>query len=385
MIDKFKVLAFLIFFIFILSYEYPVFAAEITVIPSVSLRVEYDDNIDFNSNNEIDDFSGSIIPGLAITSKTELLELSAYGELDFKRYYDETDFDRTNQLYGFDGRYQMLKRLYFLGNFSYRKDESIDSQLEETGRVFERDRRKRYDAGGGFRYQISELSEIGPNFEYEKTNFSSKDNDDYDLYLYSLPYTRNFKNQRDTLILTPSFAKFESDVQEADGYRMEAGWKHLFSETITSNISAGARYTKIDRKDRNDNDNNWGGVGKIELSQNGETFSGLVGYLHDLRADTDGEIIQLDRIYMSFDKKIIERFGIKFYGSGYYSRRESGDNDNVRFFELRPSLYYLITENHSLELFYNYQNEVRLDDPGNPTINRNRVGLNFSLGFPKTW
>jgi hypothetical protein len=362
-----------------------IFAAEITAIPSVSLKVEYDDNIDFNSKNEIDDFSGSIIPGLALTYKTELLELNAYGEADFKRYLEETDFDRINQLYGVDSKYQMLQRLYFIGEFKYRKDESTDAQLEETGRVFQRDRRKRYNAGGGLRYQISELSEIGPNFEYEKSNFSSKDDDDYDLYVYSLPYTKNFKNQRDTLTLTPFYSNFESDVQEADGYRFETGWKHLFGETLTSHITAGVRYTKIDRKDRNDKDDNWGGVGKIEFNKRGETFSGLVGYLHDLRADTEGELIQVDRMYLSFDKRIAERFGIKFYGSGYFSRRESGDDDKVRFFELSPSLYYLLTEEHSLELFYSYQNQVEMDDPGDPTTNRNRVWLNLNFRFPKTW
>jgi len=169
---KFAVLPYAILILFLPLFLLDSSAAETTLTPSLSLKVEYDDNIDFDSNNEIDDFSGSAVPGLQFEYLTELLQFTAYGEVDFKHYYDETNFDRTNQLYGINSKYQMAERFYLLGKFEFRKDETIDSQLEETGRVFERDRRERYYADGGFRYQMSELSEIGPNLYYEKTNFN---------------------------------------------------------------------------------------------------------------------------------------------------------------------------------------------------------------------
>jgi uncharacterized protein (PEP-CTERM system associated) len=165
--SKAMVLAYSILILFYPIFLINSFAAEITVTPTLGLKVEYDDNIDYNDKDETDDFSGSAIPGLRFNYLTDLLEFNAYGELDFKHYYDETDFDRTNQLYGVDGNYQMLERLYFLGGFEYRKDETTDSQLEETGRVFRKDRREQYNADGGLRYQISELSEIGPNLDYQ--------------------------------------------------------------------------------------------------------------------------------------------------------------------------------------------------------------------------
>ena len=382
---KFAVLPYAILILFLPLFLLDSSAAETTLTPSLSLKVEYDDNIDFDSNNEIDDFSGSAVPGLQFEYLTELLQFTAYGEVDFKHYYDETNFDRTNQLYGINSKYQMAERFYLLGKFEFRKDETIDSQLEETGRVFERDRRERYYADGGFRYQMSELSEIGPNLYYEKTNFSSEEDDDYDFYRISFKYSKNFKNEKDTVSLTPSFGKYDSDTQEADGYRCEIGWKHLFGETVTSDIIVGARYTKIDNKDSNDSDNNWGGVGKIDIKKIGETFIGNIGYSHDIGSNTQGEIIEVDRLYLNLDKKIYERFGLKFYGSGYYSRKESGDKEKVRYFNLTPSLYYMLTIYHSLELSYSYQNEVEMDEPGNPETLRNRVWLSLNLSFPKKW
>jgi hypothetical protein len=385
MISKLTVMPYAILIVFFPLLLLDASAAEITATPSLNLKVEYDDNINFDSKDEIDDFSGSVIPGLRFNYLAELLEFNIYGEVDVKRYYDETNFNRTNQLYSFDSKYRMLERLYLLGEFEYRKDETIDSQLEETGRVFESDRRERYYADGGLRYQISELSEVGPNFSYEKTNFSSKEDDDYDLYRISLTYTKEFQNQRDTINLIPSYAKYNSDIQDADGYRFEIGWKRLLGETITSDIVVGPRYTRIDRKDKDNSDNDWGGIGKIEIAKKGETFIGNIGYSHDIRSSSQGEIIQVDRLYLNLDKKILERFGFKFEGSGYYSKNESGDKDKVRYFVLTPSIYYMLTEYHLLELFYSYQNQVEMDDPGNPSYQRNRIWLNLKLEFPKKW
>ena len=45
----------------------------------------------------------------------------------------------------------------------------------------------------------------------------------------------------------------------------------------------------------------------------------------------------------------------------------------------------MLTEHHSLELFYSYQNQVEMDEPGNPTSQRNRIWLNLKLEFPKEW
>ena len=385
MISKLIIIPYVILIVFLPLFLIESSAAEITATPAITFKVEYDDNINFDSKDEIDDFSGSAIPGLKLNYLTELLEFNIYGELDVKRYLDKTDFDRTNQLYGFDGKYQMLERLYLLGEFDYRKDETINSQLEETGRVFNLARRERYNANGGLRYQISELSEVGPNFLYEKTNYSSKDDEDYDLYQISLTYTKEFQNQRDTINLIPSYAKYNSDVQDADGYRFEVDWIHLLGETLTSNILFGPRYTRIDRKDNDNTDTDWGGIGKIEIAKKGETFIGNIGYSHDVRSSSQGEIIQVDRLYLNFDKRIWERFGAKFDGSGYYSNNVSGNKEKFTYFVLTPSIYYMLTEYHLLELFYSYQNQVEMGEPGNPTSQRNRIWLNLKLEFPKKW
>ncbi|MHC4215094.1 MAG: hypothetical protein ACYSWP_17170, partial [Planctomycetota bacterium] len=67
---------------------------------------------------------------------------------------------------------------------------------------------------------------------------------------------------------------------------------------------------------------------------------------------------------------------------------ESSDNvpgDRIRFFVLQPSFYYQLTENHGLQLVYNYENQKEFDEPGNPVTQRNRAWLGLTLRFPKKW
>ena len=128
-------------------------------------------------------------------------------------------------------------------------------------------------------------------------------------------------------------------------------------------------------------------MGKVALVKVGETFSGSIRYSHDLHPTTEGEIVNVDRLWIFADKRMTERLGIRFTGYTWYSNRENNDepNDKVISFELNPVLYYMLTENHLIELAYDYRNERELDEPGNPVTQRNQVWLGLQLRFPKKW
>jgi len=359
-------------------------ANDLMITPSVEARVTYDDNLDFDEKDEIDDFAGNAIPKLALDYKTELLQVSLNGELDFLKYYDETDFDRTNQFYGFDGRYRVFSRWTLAGNLEYRRDETTDSQLEETGQVVGRDRVKTYDAGGGLFYRATELSKIGFNIDYRKREFSDDNDTDFDRYTFSLPYTKQFANQRDVVTLEPAYTNFDSDDEDVTDYRLGLGWQRLLSETLTSEIKIGARYTDIEDPDGK-SDDNIGYFGELGLIKKGETFSGKIALSRDIRANSDAEIVEVNRILLRFDKQLLERFGFKFYGSGYLSENDSSNinKDKTTYITLRPSIYYQLTEYLTLDLVYNYENKKEFDVPGNPVTERNRGWIGVTIKLPQ--
>ena len=172
-------------------------AKDVTITPSIVVSTLYDDNLNFDSKDEKDSFGANAVPSLTLEYASELLKFSLIGELDVTKYFTETDFDRTNQRYGIDGQYQMSPRWRSTGNFEYRRDETIDSVLEETGQSFERKRVTTYDGGAGLFFQLTELSDIGFEADYRKRDYSSNQDTDFDRYTFSLPYTMRFYNELD--------------------------------------------------------------------------------------------------------------------------------------------------------------------------------------------
>jgi len=383
-----KIILFSISLVFsIMWFQLPCKAADLTIEPSIQLRGVYDDNLDFESKDEKDSFGANAIPNLTLDYQTELLKVSLIGQLDTIKYFTETDYDRTNHLYGFDGEYRMAPRWVIQGNLQYRRDETTDSQLDETGQAFRRKRVQTYDGGSGLFYELSELSDIGLAFEYRKRDFSSDDSADFDRYTFLLPYTKRFANQRDTLAFVPEYTIFDSDREDAKDYSFAVEWERQISETLTSQLNVGGRYTDIDESNNNNNDDSLGYFGKAALSKTTETFLGEMGVTRELRANSDGQVIVVNRFYTRGDKKFLARLGIRFYGAVYLSDTESSETngDKTRFLDLRPTLYYELTENHSLLLAYEYQNQKEFDVPGDPVTERNRMWLGFEFKFPQKW
>ena len=370
----------------LISFSQLLWAKDVTIVPAIELKTVYDDNLDFDQKDERDSFGGNAIPSLTLNYASEVLEFNIVGEVDVIKYFTETDFDRTNHLYGFFGQYQISPRWKISGDLIYRRDETIDTQLEETGQSGERDRVNTYDAGSGLFYQITELSEIGFEFDYTKKDFSGQDSTDYNVYTFSLPYTKRFANQRDTLMLVPAYTFFDSRKEDVKDYRFGFDWQRILNETLSSNVNMGIRYTDIENPNDKDDDN-IGYFGQLGLKNVGETFSAEINISRDIRANNDGEIVEVNRLLLKFDKRLTERVGASFYGAGYLTDTESKNarDDKTRYFELRPALYYLITENHMLSLDYNYQNSKEFDEPGNPVTERNQVWLGLTLSFPQKW
>jgi len=384
----------LFFFLFIL--QLPVMAADVTIIPSLKLKGEYNDNIYFERTNYVDDYIGHINPALEFGYVSELLDLKANADVDFLYYKDETDLDTETQLYELEGAYQIFERWEILGGGSYRKDTTRDSYLEETGRVIEREDVRNYSASGGLSYEINERSDIDINYNYLKTDFELDSSTDNERHTVALSYNNLLKNNLDIITFQPSYSyrdayrsrgNLDLDVSEADTYTLAFIWTHPFSETLNLESEIGGRYTEQSYNDERKDQDNWGVVADINLIKTAERYSVLIGYSRDLTTDIEGDEIEVDRISCTLNRGMTERLSFRILGALYFSRLDTQSNnrrdEDRRYYKITPSLYYQITENHNLELIYSYSNENNDNEPG--IRDRHRVWLNLTFKFPKKW
>ena len=372
-----------------LSVPFIAVARDVTVTPSITVAGAYDDNVTFVRTDEISDYLGIFSPSLTLDYASELFKMRGSGRVDVLRYAKEKDLDYERQFYKLNGDYRFTERWEFTGDVSYIKDTTLDSELDETGIVYAREDRERFNTGAGLSYQISELSDMGVNYAYSKTDYDEEGYEDYDYSSIGLSYNRRFNNGIDTFTVAPRYTRGSSDVSDFNGYRLNFGWTHLPSETYRLRVFLGARYTEQDYKDDRDDTSNWGGVADINLQKKGETYSARIGFGSDIyfRPDTD-ELSQVYKIYCNLTRRITERFS-----GGVYSRLsltqpddpDSLNDEDTWYFVVTPSLTYRLTENHFLKLSYSYQQEYNKNVEDDPRNDRNRVWLSLNFNFPKKW
>lgn len=372
-----------------LSVPFMAVAKDVTVTPSITVAGAYDDNVTFTRTDEISDYLGIISPALKLDYASELFKMSGSGRVDFLRYAKEKDLDYERQFYKLNGDYRFAERWKFSGDFAYTQDTTLDSELEETGIVYEREDRERFNAGAGLSYQASELSTMGVNYDYSKRDYDEEGLADYDYSSIRFAYNRLFNDGIDTFTVAPRYTRGSSDVSDFDGYRLNFGWTHLPSEIYRLRVFLGARYTEQDYKDGRDDTSNWGGVANINLQKKGEVYSALIGFTSDVYYRPDeNELNQVYKIYCNLTRRITERFR-----GGVYSRvsltqpddPDAQNDEDIWYFVVTPSLTYRLTERHFLKLSYSYQQEYDKNVDDDRRRERNRVWLSLNFNFPKKW
>ncbi len=373
-------------------------ARDVTIVPSINIKSEYDDNVEFTRTSVKEDVLTRINPALTLGYSTELLNLRSEFDIDILRYADETDYNTEHQQYNLNGGYKLLERYTLSGNLSYIKDTTLESELAETGLVDVRQDRERYNAGVGLSYQLSELSDMGVTYNHAETDYDWERNVDYDSDAISLSFNHRFNNQLDVFTVQPYYTGWDSEASETDNYGLSLGWVHPFSETLTLTAFVGARYTETEHTriiwiwppffydKAHEKDTGWGRVANINLRKTGETFSAAIGYDRNITYSSDGDPIERDKIHCSADRMITERMKVKFTGNLYFTKSEGQYNDrDTRHFNLRPSLSYRITENHAMSLNYSYSEHYEKNYADNRKKDRNRIWFTLRFRFPRKW
>jgi len=236
-------------------------------------------------------------------------------------------------------------------------------------------------------YRLTELSNLNFGYSYFKTDYDLEENTDFDVNSFSMTYMRDLEGQKDQIGTRLGYSKRSSDESDIDSYGTGLICNHIFTETISLYTDIGLRYTEENFKNSGQKNDDWGATANIRLRRLGETNRMDVGFRQDIQTASDGGAVNVSKLYWNIRQSLSERFAFGLGGDSYITR-EDGDSfsdiDTV-FFNIYPSLIYLLTENHSVILAYNYtiDHDRSLDD--NRDTERNRVWINFEFGFPQKW
>jgi hypothetical protein len=386
-------------------------AVDFTFNPSLSLRGEYDDNINFSRYDVKSDWIGILIPAFKFDWKTPRFDLNSSAEVEIRRYDDYTDYNDEYQRYRIETDYRLTERLSLLAGASFTRDSTLDSELEETGVVDRFYRRDRYSFNCGLNYQLTERMATGLDYNYSDTDYHSPTDQDYDTHHISGHLSYAFADRRNQIFINPTYYHYHSDRSQVDNYGLSLGWVHDFSETLKFNCYLGVRYTDTEYEwfqpqlffdpssgqfywrmvKHTESENDVGGTANVSLSGKTELSTYSVGYSRDLSYTSDGSPIDKNRFFATFSRRLSRRLNCGLESSLYFSK--SSDNfskgrrisiyEDTVYYYLQPHISWMITPDWSLRLAYNYARNRDKTLSNRRSYDRQRCWLTLVGHFPR--
>lgn len=350
--------------------------------PSLTMAGGYDDNILFVYDEEVGDYYASIEPKITTGYNSQTLGLNLDATAEIIRFTEEQDLDVENYTVLAGLGYQATQRFSLYGNLNYIRDTTLDSELEETGRVIDREQRERYGGDAGLSFQIDQLSNISLDYTYTDTIYQSDLRVNRNVNRIALPYSRSFNDYLDTWSISPSYAQARTDDDAIiDYYNLTLGWLHDFNDTLAMRNFLGYGYTQTEQDGETTPYNSWNA--DLSLIKTGEIFRFTLGFRSYITLDSQGDLLEVDRLYFRLRKKLTERLGFLFYASTYASRPvEVFDQIDSWYYDLKPELRYQLTENHSINLFYRFSSDEDRTGSNSDYRTRNVIELRFDFNFP---
>jgi len=341
----------------------------------------YDDNILFNRVDPVSDYLFRAKPSLEATLSSEKSEIGMYGYVEFLRYLKEKDLDVENYRYEISGMHQYSPRFSMEGTGFFLKDTTLDSELEETGRVVARENREQISGSAAASYLLNPVSRAGLDYTFTKTDYDSRQWVSRETHSFDFNYERWFNERVDALLVLPTINTTTTEEdKKIDYYRLSLGWTHAFSQTLRVRNVLGYGFTRI--SGQGENSETQAGNANLSLTQSSETLRLVLGLTSDARVDARGDLYEVDRVFMNLRKKVSERFSLLLYGSYYITRPlDIYDKIDRSYYVVKPALTYNITPTHAIILSYKHEKEHDQTLSENRDRERNILELLLDLNF----
>jgi len=379
---------------------------EFQIKPYIGVRGEYNDNIFFVSESEEDDYILTVMPGFELTERTERLDAKLSGEVAPFFYAHNSDLNDVDQDYRGRLGYQFTPRFEGRADAFFIVDNRPDRDILTTGLVQSNNQRKRYHAGGGTSYLLSEKAAADLSYNWNKDDWDKDVIDREDLTANTanlgLLYKLDSWLESSTGRLNFGYANYDYDTSKTDSFFGGLGLEHMFSELLTLEVDVGARYfhskfdvTKLvpivpglpfyEAVVENESNSGWGGIGQAILEYRGEKARSNFLISRDLSASSGRSgPTDLFRAVFSYYYRFLEEMRVGLTAGYYYNKANADDFSSQKIdedtFRIRPSIRWEFYDNFTLEGAYTYT--YINDKVSDNDRSQNKIFLQVAYGLP---
>jgi hypothetical protein len=218
-------------------------AAEWSIEPSMSVRGEYHSNLLLALEPQLSTYAYWISPAVRLMGATETLQVSSRLAFDYVEYYGERDAKIYNLHFPLSVQYRQSRSLWEF-NGGLNRDNTLRSELIETGVVLTFAQRNAWSAAPAWTYSLTDRLSARTSYQYQKADYATGSQRvflfDYEVHTASETLSYNLR-ETDTVRLTGLFTRFSLPDRNlvADTYGAQMGATHAFSDHLTLSASGG--------------------------------------------------------------------------------------------------------------------------------------------------
>ena len=403
-----------ILLVIILSTAYPAFSwgNEFSLVPSLSVKEEYNSNIFFSTNDKRTDFITTLSPGLEMVNNTERLNTDVLARLDRLEYVNNNNLSSTDQTYKGSLQYLVTPLLNVSAAVGYLRDSRPDRTLATTGIVSLAVPRENTTSSLSTNYQLTEKTLVGVAYAYNRDHFIDQPSLDdishninasliYDLGTY-FPAVKGRINGGYSYYTFPgsnigstmATVGFSRDFNEVWNIQVDGGVQHTRSDIAIQRLEPVIAYfpgipipfligTQLVSEQMKSA--GWGWIGSASLNFKGELDMGSLSYSRNVQPAIGlGGAATRDAITFSAQHRVSYEW-LLLFNAGYFtnnsnSQQFSSQSINQRSFDINPVGRYEFSKDMYVEGSLDY---VNYDDMVAKThINRYLCSLRLYIQHP---
>jgi hypothetical protein len=357
---------------------------------SISQSGGYNSNLLLRPDNKLSTFSTVTKPQLKLERDSETSSVALSGTFKFAQYFDHSDLNADSELVNLNATKLLSERSQLGFNGDFNRDTTLGSDEDITGKFLTKQIRfRQWDASPSWSYALSPIDQLTLTGSYLSKDYDSLQKVDYQYYGGDTEYSHQLS---ELAAITGSISYFRYDADNPpqnttnDIYGALIGYKYAPSERFYASGSVGADYnvTKSDNphQDRGD-------VGyrlKLDLGyQMTDQTKARFLLSHDTEPSGDGTQVTRTRGTLQLSYALSELTTLALDANyvdndNYFGERTSRTTEGLtRYYALKPSLTWNITEDLSLSASYQFRYKT-LQSQGNAIDNGAIVTLRY--GFP---
>lgn len=375
--------------------------------PSASLRGFYDDNLLMRRTDQgkFEVYGGTFSAGSKFGMRSETADVGVTAQAIINRYDAPTNIDNENYHFKLESSFNVTERNQFTLNGRYFIDNNIGTQFEETGLTQFLVERTTWAVQPNWTYRLSETESLILDYSHEEidyeqnnTNFLQSYNTDSVSLNYTIQWTERLQwfalanylrfetpeTSFSTQVIFPFFfpvpgTQTLTSSSLSDMYSIQTGVNYNHSETWSSNVMVGGRWTesesmqKISSRPDNplfdpfflstqtitENDSSPGYLLSVGTNKQFERSSIGASFFQDVRPTSQGQLMQYTGITLTGDHKITEHLKFSLNASATQQSTAGGDEQNTRFdrdfISVEPKLSWRIDRQMTLAGGYRYR------------------------------